>query len=356
MIKHVFIYHLSSGKRKLLSFNMALIINEQTLSVGMATYNICNSVSPPLFFHYFSDVAFILQKVWSRRATCTRYGWWWWSRVTKTSQKHWSKLLGRKVEIQNTFKVKLIFLLWISNRFPLHTLQFLNCFNFSTDTTNMESSLPGWKSIVCWTIVLCVMEPYSIWWNGETYPMTKLLGKMRMKKLLAWRLPLSSIMIWEQHVMLMLVSVLKCVYIFWENGKVCNYYNLSIIWSSTLWWWFLSFFLPFSWNNSPILFLVGKSKKGKKKGKARARELGEEDREPSSPRRYTPPPDKPVTNLSKKWEKQPDYLDMTGLSLHEYQLEGVNWLRWVLIAMMKLSCLHILIIQSALKHFVCLIV
>ncbi|XP_069984157.1 chromodomain-helicase-DNA-binding protein Mi-2 homolog isoform X8 [Penaeus vannamei] len=73
---------------------------------------------------------------------------------------------------------------------------------------------------------------------------------------------------------------------------------------------------------------VGKSKKGKKKGKARARELGEEDREPSSPRRYTPPPDKPVTNLSKKWEKQPDYLDMTGLSLHEYQLEGVNWLRY----------------------------
>lgn len=76
-----------------------------------------------------------------------------------------------------------------------------------------------------------------------------------------------------------------------------------------------------------VLFTVGKSKKGKKKGKARARELGEEDREPSSPRRYTPPPDKPVTNLSKKWEKQPDYLDMTGLSLHEYQLEGVNWLR-----------------------------
>ncbi|XP_045626390.2 chromodomain-helicase-DNA-binding protein Mi-2 homolog isoform X5 [Procambarus clarkii] len=71
-----------------------------------------------------------------------------------------------------------------------------------------------------------------------------------------------------------------------------------------------------------------KSKKGKKKGKSRARELGDEDREPSSPRRYTPPPEKPITNLNKKYDKQPDYIDGTGLSLHEYQLEGVNWLRY----------------------------
>ncbi|XP_076062589.1 chromodomain-helicase-DNA-binding protein Mi-2 homolog isoform X3 [Oratosquilla oratoria] len=73
---------------------------------------------------------------------------------------------------------------------------------------------------------------------------------------------------------------------------------------------------------------AGKSKKGKKKGKSRMRELGDEEREPSSPRRYTPPPDKPISNLSKKWDKQPDYLDITGMSLHEYQLEGVNWLRY----------------------------
>ncbi|KAK4311657.1 hypothetical protein Pmani_016856 [Petrolisthes manimaculis] len=72
----------------------------------------------------------------------------------------------------------------------------------------------------------------------------------------------------------------------------------------------------------------GKNKKGKKKGKTRMREIGDEDREPSSPRRYTPPPDKPVSNLSRKWEKQPDYIENTGLSLHEYQLEGVNWLRY----------------------------
>ena len=68
-------------------------------------------------------------------------------------------------------------------------------------------------------------------------------------------------------------------------------------------------------------------KKGKKKSKGRCKDLGEEEREPASPRRYTPPPDKPSTNLNRKWEAQPDYLDVTGMSLHPYQLEGVNWLR-----------------------------
>lgn len=68
-------------------------------------------------------------------------------------------------------------------------------------------------------------------------------------------------------------------------------------------------------------------KKGKKKSKSRCRELGEEEREPSSPRRYTSPPDKPVTNLNRKWEVQPEYIEVTNMSLHPYQLEGVNWLR-----------------------------
>ena len=31
--------------------------------------------------------------------------------------------------------------------------------------------------------------------------------------------------------------------------------------------------------------------------------------------------------LSKKWEKQPEYVDDTGGTLHPYQLEGLNWLR-----------------------------
>lgn len=40
------------------------------------------------------------------------------------------------------------------------------------------------------------------------------------------------------------------------------------------------------------------------------------------------PPDKPVTDLRKKYEKQPDYIDETGMELHPYQLEGINWLRF----------------------------
>jgi hypothetical protein len=45
-------------------------------------------------------------------------------------------------------------------------------------------------------------------------------------------------------------------------------------------------------------------------------------------RRYTPPPEKPLTDLKKKLDKQPDYIDQTGMQLHPYQLEGLNWLRY----------------------------
>ncbi|XP_059476340.1 chromodomain-helicase-DNA-binding protein Mi-2 homolog isoform X2 [Neocloeon triangulifer] len=70
------------------------------------------------------------------------------------------------------------------------------------------------------------------------------------------------------------------------------------------------------------------SKKGKKgKGKkSKTRELQED--EERAPRRYTPPPERPVTNLSKKYEKQPDYIEQTNMQLHPYQLEGLNWLRY----------------------------
>ncbi|XP_046390688.1 chromodomain-helicase-DNA-binding protein Mi-2 homolog isoform X3 [Ischnura elegans] len=71
------------------------------------------------------------------------------------------------------------------------------------------------------------------------------------------------------------------------------------------------------------------SKKGKKgKGKkTKTRELQEEEGD-RTPRRYTPPPDKPSTDLKKKYEKQPEFVDQTGMALHEYQLEGLNWLRY----------------------------
>ncbi|XP_058170277.1 chromodomain-helicase-DNA-binding protein Mi-2 homolog [Anopheles ziemanni] len=45
-------------------------------------------------------------------------------------------------------------------------------------------------------------------------------------------------------------------------------------------------------------------------------------------KRYTPPPEKPTTDLKKKFEVQPPYLDETGMRLHPYQLEGINWLRY----------------------------
>ncbi|EGI69818.1 Chromodomain-helicase-DNA-binding protein Mi-2-like protein [Acromyrmex echinatior] len=73
---------------------------------------------------------------------------------------------------------------------------------------------------------------------------------------------------------------------------------------------------------------VSSSRKGKKgKGKkSKTRELI--DDEERTPKRYTPPPDKPTTDLKKKYERQPEYLDQTGMQLHHYQLEGLNWLRY----------------------------
>ena len=39
------------------------------------------------------------------------------------------------------------------------------------------------------------------------------------------------------------------------------------------------------------------------------------------------PPEKPIMDLRKKFDKQPFFLP-AGLALHEYQLEGLNWLRY----------------------------
>ncbi|CAK5067003.1 unnamed protein product [Meloidogyne enterolobii] len=36
---------------------------------------------------------------------------------------------------------------------------------------------------------------------------------------------------------------------------------------------------------------------------------------------------KPLSELKKKYEKQPDYVAETGGTLHQHQLEGLNWLR-----------------------------
>ncbi|KAI1901938.1 hypothetical protein AGOR_G00039570 [Albula goreensis] len=40
------------------------------------------------------------------------------------------------------------------------------------------------------------------------------------------------------------------------------------------------------------------------------------------------PPENPVVDPTIKFERQPEYLDATGGTLHPYQLEGLNWLRF----------------------------
>lgn len=70
-----------------------------------------------------------------------------------------------------------------------------------------------------------------------------------------------------------------------------------------------------------------KKSKGKSHKKGKSKEAAvEEERE--TPRRYNPPPEKPSSNLSRKWERQPDYIDASGMALHPYQMEGLNWLRY----------------------------
>ncbi|XP_034657291.1 chromodomain-helicase-DNA-binding protein Mi-2 homolog isoform X3 [Drosophila subobscura] len=67
------------------------------------------------------------------------------------------------------------------------------------------------------------------------------------------------------------------------------------------------------------------SKKSKKGRKSKKMELDDEDR---PVKHYTPPPEKPTTDLKKKYEGQPAFLDETGMQLHPYQIEGINWLRY----------------------------
>ncbi|KAH8388950.1 hypothetical protein KR215_008276 [Drosophila sulfurigaster] len=67
------------------------------------------------------------------------------------------------------------------------------------------------------------------------------------------------------------------------------------------------------------------SKKSKKGRKTKKLELDDEDR---PVKHYTPPPEKPTTDLKKKYEGQPAFLEDTGMQLHPYQIEGINWLRY----------------------------
>ncbi|KAJ2952576.1 hypothetical protein O0L34_g6899 [Tuta absoluta] len=73
----------------------------------------------------------------------------------------------------------------------------------------------------------------------------------------------------------------------------------------------------------------GKGSKGKKPGRKSKKDTFEDDdSRDNKPRRYNPPPDRPTTNLNKKYEDQPSFVYETGMQLHPYQLEGLNWLRY----------------------------
>eukprot|EP00079_Xenopus_tropicalis_P027108 XP_012821319.1 PREDICTED: chromodomain-helicase-DNA-binding protein 4 isoform X2 [Xenopus tropicalis] len=45
-------------------------------------------------------------------------------------------------------------------------------------------------------------------------------------------------------------------------------------------------------------------------------------------RKVERPPDTPAVDPTVKYDRQPEYLDATGGTLHPYQLEGLNWLRF----------------------------
>uniref|UniRef100_A0A672T8R3 Chromodomain-helicase-DNA-binding protein 5-like n=1 Tax=Sinocyclocheilus grahami TaxID=75366 RepID=A0A672T8R3_SINGR len=65
------------------------------------------------------------------------------------------------------------------------------------------------------------------------------------------------------------------------------------------------------WDHSHHPLLFRKGKRLKEEGKRRE-----------------PPPDTPVVDPTIKFEQQPWYIDDTGGTLHPYQLEGLNWLRF----------------------------
>ncbi|XP_063696031.1 chromodomain-helicase-DNA-binding protein Mi-2 homolog [Culicoides brevitarsis] len=71
------------------------------------------------------------------------------------------------------------------------------------------------------------------------------------------------------------------------------------------------------------------NEKGDKKGKKKGRKRRDKEEEGEfTARKYNPPPDKPITDLKRKMDVQPSYISETGMALHPYQLEGINWLRY----------------------------
>nr|XP_057909683.1 chromodomain-helicase-DNA-binding protein 4 isoform X2 [Doryrhamphus excisus] len=55
---------------------------------------------------------------------------------------------------------------------------------------------------------------------------------------------------------------------------------------------------------------------------------GKKLKKPVKVKKMERPPANPVVDPTSKFDRQPDYLDSTGGTLHPYQLEGLNWLRF----------------------------
>ncbi|XP_061573077.1 chromodomain-helicase-DNA-binding protein 4 isoform X2 [Cololabis saira] len=55
---------------------------------------------------------------------------------------------------------------------------------------------------------------------------------------------------------------------------------------------------------------------------------GKKFKKPVKVKKTERPPANPVVDPTIKFDRQPDYLDSTGGTLHPYQLEGLNWLRF----------------------------
>ncbi|XP_025415393.1 chromodomain-helicase-DNA-binding protein Mi-2 homolog isoform X3 [Sipha flava] len=95
----------------------------------------------------------------------------------------------------------------------------------------------------------------------------------------------------------------------------------------------LKSFIDYYWDLRASCDQSKKNKKVKGKKSSSKKDSIDDEETPKATvgltcRKFVPAPDKPVTDLKKKYEKQPDYVVDTGMELHPYQLEGLNWLRY----------------------------
>ncbi|XP_078696084.1 chromodomain-helicase-DNA-binding protein 4-like isoform X5 [Branchiostoma floridae x Branchiostoma belcheri] len=76
--------------------------------------------------------------------------------------------------------------------------------------------------------------------------------------------------------------------------------------------------------------IIGPEPKGKKGGKEKKDKKGKVKKGKEAKEKEGAEKDSPMPTIdpSKKYEKQPEFIDDTGGTLHEYQLEGLNWLRF----------------------------